>query len=142
VSVEQTDPQTDRQTDRQTDKRGQCGKTWVRKARDQEQEGGRQKQHVPTLGHGCSSQSVCSLSREQSWGCLPETAGKGQPRGQSPQARDAGNLNPKWSMCTVSVWSSGGSCAAWVWGGDVRPCGQRGIVFTKRVTGRGWQGGQ
>lgn len=134
------DPYTDRQTDR--DKRGQCGKKWVRKAGDQEQEGGRQKKRVPTLGHGSSSQSVCSLSREQSRSCLPETAGKVQPRGRSPQARDAGNLNPKWSVCTVSVWSSGGRCAAWVWGGDVRPYSQGGIVYTKGVTGRGWQEGQ
>lgn len=101
---------------------------------------GRRDKYLPLAQD--SPQSVCSLSREHSWSCLPETAGEGQPRGQSPPARDTGDLNPKWSMCTGSVWSSGGGCAAWVWGGDVRPRVQHGVVVTKGVTGRGWQGGQ
>lgn len=61
-----------------------------------------------------SSESICSLSREQSWRCLPKSAGKGRPRGQGPQAGDAGSLNLKWSMCTGSVRSGGGRCEAWV----------------------------
>lgn len=31
-----------------------------------------------------SAESICSLSREQSWSCLPEATGKGQPRGHGP----------------------------------------------------------
>lgn len=81
-----------------------------------------QERQVPTLGSRFFI-SVHLLTKQRAELELPcsETAGKGQPQGQSPQARDAGNLNPKWSMCTGSVWSSGGGCAAWVWSGDVRP---------------------
>lgn len=112
-----TNRQTDRQTNRQTRgddvERGGLGRQEGGKSE------GRRDKYLPLAQD--SPQSVCSLSREHSWSCLPETAGEGQPRGQSPPARDAGDLNPKWSMCTGSVWSSGGGCEAWVWGGDVRP---------------------
>lgn len=38
----------------------------------------RQKKLVPTHGLWlCTSESTCSLSKVQSWSCLPETGGKG-----------------------------------------------------------------
>lgn len=49
------------------------------------------------LPHGlwlCASESTCSLSREQSWSCLPETGGKGGAGTQGPWGKwGAGNLD-------------------------------------------------
>lgn len=40
------------------------------------------KKHVPTHGSWlCASESTCSVSKGQSWSCLPETGGKGKDGG-------------------------------------------------------------
>ena len=54
--------------------------------RGRRQKGETQKKKlIPTHGlRLCASESTCSLSKGQSWSCLPETSSKGWDRGTAP----------------------------------------------------------
>lgn len=63
-----------RRTGREREDRGWEGGGGRREERKSEKE----KKLVPTHGLWlCTSESTCSLSKVQSWSCLPETGGKG-----------------------------------------------------------------
>lgn len=100
------------------------------------------KNFIPTHGLWlCASESTCSLSKGQSWSCLPETGGKGGDGGTAPQ--QVGGWEPKHtaggdaSVCT----GVGGSVvvatgAAWVWGWGTEPHKAK-TCWCFRDTGRG-----
>ena len=82
---------------------------------------------IPTHGLWlCASESTCSLSKGQSWSCLPETGGKGQDwdtaRGQvggwEPKHTAGGDGSVHAGAGGSTVVATG---AAWVWGWGAEP---------------------
>lgn len=86
------------------------------------------KNFIPTHGLWlCASESTCSLSKGQSWSCLPETGGKGKGWDGGTALWQVGGWEPKH---TVEGWGcvhrDGRSAvvttgAAWVWGWGTEP---------------------